>query len=142
MRLLVLFKKVLPWEWTHIDARDGDYQAEFMTSNKQRVSVLVQGHTAPEGTVYEFSFDTDTSLTDPDKESITGKGEQYEIFSTVGEIYDSFREYEPSVTVSMSAAESNRASLYNRMLSKLVKQPPYKVERRGNDFRITYVGNN
>ena len=132
--LTELFDKPLKYRLSHSDEDRGETY-EFKTPNGQfiEVSIIVDKNGA-----YEFTFDSDSN----EEGTKSGKGEEFQIFSTVLKILKEFVDAEAPdhFFVESVDSEPSRVKLYRRMISKFCKKyPEYEsTEKKTNSGFIRW----
>ena len=126
-----LFDKPLKFEKTH-EKEDESYSYEFETPNGQ--SFEVDLHVDKNG-AWELGFDSDSS-----SETKSGKGEQFQVFSTVLKILDQFiaNEMPDHVFIEAVKSEPSRVKLFRRMVKMFVQknsQYEFTEKERGKYIR-------
>jgi len=132
--LTELFDKPLPYRLSHsIEDRGETY--EFKTPNGQFIEVNI---IANKNGAYEFTFDSDSN----EEGTKSGKGEEFQIFSTVLKILKEFVDAEAPdhFFVEAVSSEPSRVRLYRRMISTFCKKYPEYVatEKRTNSGFIRW----
>ena len=125
MILLELFNTPYHYRW--LPEYDRIVAATFVAEDETTVRVEFAGLTGPDiaENGYEMAFERNgyrgmTSF------AVTGQGDAYRVFATVGEILKEFmQKYKPDY-LEFEAYEPSRVKLYKRMANKLAKQ--YNME--------------
>jgi len=119
-----LFDKPLEFDGPH-EIEDQSYAYEFETSKGQNFEVNAN---IDKNGAWEFGFDSDSS-----SETKSGKGEEFQVFSTVVKILNDFikREAPDHVFIEAVKSEPSRLRLFRRMVQKFVQRnPEYKFSER------------
>lgn len=139
MRLDELFNKPTGWKWVkppRNSEQPEEARAQFKTSGKR--TILVRFNPLSDDTV-EMNFVNKKQQHDPNYQyGITGEGDATEVLATSVDILKAYMELVP-FNIELSAEEDNRASLYQRMLDKMLPPEAYlssKPSGSGTDFHI------
>ena len=117
MLLIEVMQQTLKWEWTSKSERFVDAEFEDPSGVKYIVQ-FVAGHTEDLTPSWDIDFYREDPETGQMKSNITGTGHSFIILSTVTNCISAFiSKWDPEV-ITMTAKESNRATLYKKILLK------------------------
>lgn len=117
MQLNELFNSSIKYE---LLANKPDYwNAKYTLSTGQDLVIAARNELPEMYNIWDIIFSVDNNL------SLTGSGNEFEVFAAVTAMLRDFVKTVKPLQVSMSAEESNRAKLYARMLKRCL--PGWKV---------------
>ncbi len=122
--LIEVFDKILPWEWYAKTKKSwiADFKVGRMPYDVDFIKKVVKVDGYKYG-VWELLFGMGIRST----MNITGHGQAFEVFSTVGNIMKSFLKEENPDILYFSAKEKSRIKLYSALSKKIEKETGYKL---------------
>lgn len=130
MRLLELFDQAYPFQWTRQD--DDHWEAHFNMEDGSRVNLTLMSSDQEK---YENDWWVEFNRGNMSKGKsetaiISGEGDAYKMFATVGAMLKSFVDQQKPDELFFTAEEDSRQKLYARLIPRLAKFLGMKLTSR------------
>lgn len=129
MKLFELFDKAAEYSWSNKSANYGN--AMFVTDGTT-YKVIIGAHTFGNTPIWSVQFEALTWDADQWTIGNTGTGDEYTVFSTVVAVVKEFMTEYGARTIHMQTSHAGRASLYPKMLKRLL--PQWRVHIDGSQI--------